>query len=88
MIEQKHNEDASQRVPRQSGLGRELPRRGAPSPSTYCPYGLAGRARLLKRPLKALPYSRATRADTDGGASFSSAKRWRYTLRFSLTLST
>ena len=23
------------------------------------------------------PYSRATRADTDGGAGFSSAKRWR-----------
>jgi len=49
---------------------------------------MARRGKFLKRPLKALPYSRATRADTDGGASFSSAKRWRYTPRFSLTLST
>ena len=50
---------------------------------SYGPRGGFSSARV-----KALPYSRATRADTAGGASFSSAKRWRYTPRFSLTRST
>ena len=74
MREQKHNEDASERVPRQSGLGRELLRRGA------VPFDrsirMARRGKFLERLLRQ-PYSRASLADTGGGAGFSSAKRWR-----------
>jgi hypothetical protein len=65
-----HNEDASQKVPAQYGLSRRLL---APSLSTdrfVWPEGGFPSARV-----KALPYSRATLAETVGGASFSSAKR-------------
>ena len=62
-----HNDDAAQRVPPQDRFGRELLRAAAARFAGSIP---------VDAPFSP-PYSRATRADTDGGAGFSSAKRWR-----------